>query len=93
MSTVRRTITAKEWRRHQAGYWQAADTIALVHILSPESAGVVALAVATIALAARYVPITNHVVLGAAALAPYPHARNSAASSATNSASCVEQKK
>jgi endonuclease/exonuclease/phosphatase (EEP) superfamily protein YafD len=58
-------------RRHQAGYWQAADTIALVHILSPESAGVVALAVAAIALVVRYVPVTNHVVLGVVALAPY----------------------
>src|SRR5258708_5872388 len=53
------------------GYWQAADTIALVHILSPESAGVVALAVAAIALAVRYVPITNRLALGVAALAPY----------------------
>jgi endonuclease/exonuclease/phosphatase (EEP) superfamily protein YafD len=36
-----------------------------------EWAGVVALAVAAIALVARYVPITNRVVLGVAALAPY----------------------
>jgi hypothetical protein len=41
-----------------------------VHILSPESAGVVALAVAAVALAMRYVPITNRVVLGMVALAP-----------------------
>jgi endonuclease/exonuclease/phosphatase (EEP) superfamily protein YafD len=43
----------------------------LVHILAPESVGAVALAVATIALAVRYVPITNRLVLGVAALAPY----------------------
>jgi endonuclease/exonuclease/phosphatase (EEP) superfamily protein YafD len=50
---------------------RSADTISPVQISASESAGVIALAVAAMALAVRYVPITNRVVLGVAALAPY----------------------